>query len=29
MVADCVRRARALLETGEAPTITGQPTGRR
>jgi uncharacterized membrane protein len=29
LVADCLRRARALLETGEAPTTTGQPAGRR
>jgi uncharacterized membrane protein len=29
LVADGLRRARALLETGEVPTITGQPAGRR
>jgi len=29
LVADCLRRARAVLETGEAPTTAGQPTGRR
>jgi uncharacterized membrane protein len=29
LVADCLRRARALLETGEAPTTNGQPSGRR
>ena len=29
LVADALRRARALLETGEAPTTSGQPTGRR
>jgi len=29
LVPDALRRARALLETGEAPTTTGQPTGRR
>lgn len=29
LVADGLRRARAVLETGEAPTTRGQPTGRR
>jgi uncharacterized membrane protein len=29
LLADGLRRARALLETGEAPTTSGQPTGRR
>ena len=29
LVADGLRRARALLETGEVPTTTGQATGRR
>jgi uncharacterized membrane protein len=29
LVVDTLRRARALLETGEAPTTTGQPSGRR
>jgi len=29
LLADNLRRARAMLETGEAPTITGQPAGRR
>lgn len=29
LVADNLRRARALLETGETPTTTGQPAGRR
>jgi uncharacterized membrane protein len=29
LVTDTLRRARALLETGEAPTTTGQPSGRR
>lgn len=29
LVADGLRRARAVLETGEAPTTSGQPTGRR
>jgi uncharacterized membrane protein len=29
LVADGLRRARALLETGEAPTTTGQAAGRR
>ena len=29
LVADNLRRARALLETGEAPTTAGQPAGRR
>jgi uncharacterized membrane protein len=29
LLADGLRRARALLEAGEAPTITGQPAGRR
>ena len=29
LVTDGLRRARALLETGEAPTTTGQPSGRR
>ena len=29
MVADNLRRARALLEAGETPTTQGQPSGRR
>ena len=29
VLADRLRRARALLETGEIATIVGQPTGRR
>jgi uncharacterized membrane protein len=29
LVADALRRARAMLETGEAPSTSGQPTGRR
>ena len=29
LVADSLRRARALLETGEVATTRGQPTGRR
>ena len=29
LVVDTLRQARALLETGEAPTTTGQPSGRR
>jgi uncharacterized membrane protein len=29
VLADKLRRARALLETGEMPTTAGQPTGRR
>lgn len=29
VMADSLRRARALLETGEVPTTSGQPTGRR
>jgi uncharacterized membrane protein len=29
LVTDALRRARAMLETGEAPTTTGQPSGRR
>jgi len=29
LLADNLRRARAILETGEAPTTSGQPTGRR
>lgn len=29
VIADCLRRARALLETGEVPTTNGQPAGRR
>jgi uncharacterized membrane protein len=29
LVVDALRRARALLETGEAPTTSGQPSGRR
>lgn len=29
LVTDALRRARAILETGEAPTTTGQPSGRR
>jgi uncharacterized membrane protein len=29
MVADSLRRARALLEAGEIPTTQGQPSGRR
>jgi uncharacterized membrane protein len=29
VIADSLRRARALLETGEVPTTDGQPTGRR
>jgi uncharacterized membrane protein len=29
LVAENLRRARALLETGEIPTTTGQPAGRR
>jgi hypothetical protein len=29
VLGDKLRRARALLETGELPTTDGQPTGRR
>jgi uncharacterized membrane protein len=29
LVADALRRARAILETGEAPSTSGQPSGRR
>ena len=29
VLADKLRRARALLETGEVPTTAGQPTGKR
>lgn len=29
LLADGLKRARALLETGEIPTTSGQPTGRR
>ena len=29
VLADKLRRARSLLETGEVPTTNGQPTGRR
>jgi uncharacterized membrane protein len=29
LVADCLRRARQLLETGVVSTTEGQPTGRR
>ena len=29
LVADALRHARAILETGEAPSTSGQPSGRR
>ena len=29
LLADALRRARAMLETGEAPSTSGQPSGRR
>ena len=29
LLADALRRARAILETGEAPSTSGQPSGRR
>jgi uncharacterized membrane protein len=29
LLADALRHARAILESGEAPTTSGQPTGRR
>ena len=29
LLADALRRARAILETGEAPSTRGQPSGRR
>jgi uncharacterized membrane protein len=29
LVGDALRRARAILETGEAPSTSGQPSGRR
>jgi uncharacterized membrane protein len=29
LVADALRRSRAILETGEAPSTSGQPSGRR
>jgi uncharacterized membrane protein len=29
IITDSLRRARALLETGEVPTTAGQPTGKR
>jgi uncharacterized membrane protein len=29
IVTECLRRARAILEAGEAPTTAGQPSGRR